>query len=199
MSNGHRPDPPKKDSRIAQALRTKAQAPQANLMDTLYAVAGRKFATDTLPDFLKGEGLLGHYPIGSDTIQLARHLFEAPRTALSRETKIHETGHLVNQLTNQVPSGAALAKRGGHEQAARAFTRAYLALQALRPDTTNTAGVIDQFTMGIHPSLSRVERERGNIPGTQRVLAELLGLPIFAGHPLASQRERLLFEAPGLR
>lgn len=186
-------DPPKKSQKsspIAQALQKQISP---SFYDTLSAIAGRQFYVDTLPNFMKG-GVLGSYPQASDRIEVLTGMSDL----LARETAIHETGHLTVERTKRLPE-ARTANLKNPEGVARAFMRAYAALGATRADTTNSAGVIEQFAMGIHPSLSHVERRRGYIPGTERLLGELLALPIFAQHPLRSRQAQIMREAPSIR
>lgn len=183
---------PKRSSPIHQALRKQISR---GLVDTLTAIAGGPFVTDTLPDIMKWGGTIGHFPFPSDTIQVRPGMPDN----LARETAIHEVGHLTSEMTNNLPGARKAAKAGMHEPVAQAFMRAFGALQATQADTANYQGVLEQFASGIHPSLSRWEARRGYIPGTQRLFAELLGLPIFAEHPLRAEQARLLNEAESIR
>lgn len=200
MANGrkpHRPLPTLADTlKINPAVRRQLQTQGTlGLLDTLLAIAGQAPSVDTLPDFAKEPGLYGLYPPGSKSIQLDYTLPER----LTTETLVHEFGHFIGERSKRVPSVRAATRRGKTEGAARPFARAVLALRALGADTTNTEGVLEQFEQGIHPSLSLLERTRGYIPGTQRVLAELLGLPIYQRHPLQPRRQQLLREAGSIR
>lgn len=171
-------DPPKKRATVNPVL--KQQGVTQGLADTLSAILNRPLPLDTLPDKLKEPGLYGVYPPGSSTPFVRGDM----PVDMTRETAIHEVGHMAREK-NSIPWGIGY----GGELAAQAFMRAYLALQATRSDTTNAEGVIEQFGRGIHPSLSRFERDkpRMNSDMTKRTLAELLSLPIFAQHPLRSR------------
>lgn len=219
MANGHRPPSP-----IGQALkpikinphvaRSLMRSGGLGLLDTLQAIAGRQFSVDTLADKMKEPGLLGVWAPGTDVLQVNVGRRDAPIRGgmlqdfltidrippdVARETVIHEAGHFTSEATKRLPQAREAAQRGLTEPVARAFLRAYAALGATRGDTTNSEGVMEQFAMGIHPSLSERERRLGYIPGTRKLIGELLALPIFRNHPLRTRQQQILNEAESIR
>lgn len=170
-------------------------------LDTLIAIAGLQ------PPFIRGQSPrtplseIGSIEPLTGGIEIATKNIS---DTLFTETLAHEiVGHFVGlKVPERLPTIAA-----GHisraipyrtEPAAHAAARAVLGLRALARDTTNAEGILDLFERGQHPSLSEHERKFGRVLGTTRVVAELLGLPIFERHPLQPLRERLLREAQEL-
>lgn len=180
--------PPKPRYKMNPALQGHVRG---GLADTLATIVGRPgYVIDTIPDFVKEPGLLGHYPPPRDTVQVGMHMAGGDLSQdIVNETVIHETGHLLSYLSSSFPELTRMRKKGDNEGAAQAFLRAFLGLQATQNDTTNAEGVLQQFGLGIAPSLSRVEHNRGTVAEApmHRVINELLGQPIFAKHPLQSR------------
>lgn len=167
------------------------QTGTAGLADTLAAMTGRNVRLEALPSGQQShtQGMLVNDSTAAIDPTLPNKLFTA--------AVLHEFGHLLGRggrvpfLAETHGSGAPTEEA---ENSARAFERAMLALRETAADTTHAEDVIEAIAEG--RALSRrgptpLPRDSRRESGTFRAVLQLLGLPIFEGHPLRSRMSQL--------